>query len=108
MAQVQPEPLQVQVAATKVPIAIWVLIGLLALVMAITTGLAVATLVDDPATPAAQRVKVPVPVAVDIAAARAMKDESLAAIAVGRRTAGIASGTAAKDEAGVAALVGNP
>jgi hypothetical protein len=148
MADVQTEPApHMQAAATKVPIAIWVLIGLLALVMAVTTGLAVATLIDD-STPAPQQVKVPVPVAVDVAAAKAMKDESPAAIAVGRATtdavaasetkadaanhalavrslglqrmlettdlrqrleaADTASGTAAKDEAGVAAAVGTP
>jgi len=107
MADVQTEHApQMQAAATKVPIAIWVLIGLLALVMAVTTGLAVTTLVDD-STPVPQQVKVPVPVAVDVAAANAMKDESPAAITVGRATTD-AIAAEAKDEAGVAAALGNP
>lgn len=71
------------VAVRGVPLAVWVLIGLLALVMAVTTGLGVATIVDD-STPAPEQVKVPVPVAVDVTAAKAMKDESAAAIAVGK------------------------
>jgi hypothetical protein len=134
------------VAVRGVPLAVWVLIGLLALVMAVTTGLAVATIIDD-STPAPEQVKVPMPVAVDVTAAKAMKDEAKAAVAVGqayapatvnpgetkidaanhalsmrslglqkqlettdlaeRLTAAESSGTAAKDEAGVAAAIGN-
>lgn len=83
MADVQMDPHhQPQPLAVRVPPAVWMLIGLLALVMAVTTALAVATLLDD-STPAPQHVRVPVPVAVDVAAAKAMKDESAAANAVG-------------------------
>ena len=149
MADVQTDlqDAHVQVAARQLSPAVWVLIGLLAAVMLTTTGLAVATIVDDN-TPAPVKVEMPVPVPVDYAAAQAMKDESPAAIAVGSSMApkppasreakvdaamhalrvrsigvqrmlettdtakrleapDIASGTAAKDEAGVAEAVGN-
>jgi hypothetical protein len=72
------------VVRAQMPLAVWIVIGLLMAVMLATTGFAVTAILSDE-TPAPQVVSRIVPVPVDIAGAMAMKDESEAAAAVGSK-----------------------